>query len=98
MGRYAHMGWFKRPSAADYDAAWLALEQVQLTNYAYRHISQLSGGQQQRVFLARALVQNADIYLMDEPFAGVDMATEHTIVELLHTLRDSRKNNYRGAS
>lgn len=91
MGRYAHMGWFKRPSAADYDAAWLALEQVQLTHYAYRHISQLSGGQQQRVFLARALVQNADIYLMDEPFAGVDMATEQTIVALLRTLRTQGK-------
>jgi manganese/zinc/iron transport system ATP- binding protein len=91
MGRYAHMGWFKRPSSADYDAAWLALEQVQLTNYAYRHISQLSGGQQQRVFLARALVQQADIYLMDEPFMGVDMATEHTIVELLKTLRNQGK-------
>lgn len=91
MGRYAHMGWFKRPSSADYDAAWHALEQVQLTNYAQRHISQLSGGQQQRVFLARALVQQADIYLMDEPFMGVDMATEHTIIELLKTLRSNGK-------
>lgn len=91
MGRYAHMGWFKRPSHADYDAAWLALEQVQLTNYAHRHISQLSGGQQQRVFLARALVQDADLYLMDEPFVGIDMSTEHTIVELLKKLRDQGK-------
>lgn len=91
MGRYAHMGWFKRPATADYDAAWHALEQVQLTNYAYRHISQLSGGQQQRAFLARALVQQADIYLMDEPFSGIDMGTEHTIVELLKTLRNQGK-------
>lgn len=91
MGRYAHMGWFKRPSSADYDAAWLALEQVQLTNYASRHISQLSGGQQQRVFLARSLVQQADIYIMDEPFMGVDMATEQTIIGLLKTLRDQGK-------
>lgn len=91
MGRYAHMGWFKRPSQADYDAAWIALEQVQLTNYAYRHISQLSGGQQQRVFLARALVQDADLYIMDEPFVGIDMSTEHTIVELLKKLRDQGK-------
>lgn len=91
MGRYAHMGWFKRPSEADYDAAWLALEQVHMTNYAYRHISQLSGGQQQRVFLARALVQNADLYVMDEPFMGIDMSTEHTIVEILKTLRNQGK-------
>jgi len=68
-------------------AAMAALERVDLTEYAHRQISQLSGGQQQRVFLARALVQDADLYLMDEPFASVDAATEQAIVEVLRTLR-----------
>jgi manganese/zinc/iron transport system ATP- binding protein len=68
-----------------------ALERVGMGQYAQRQISQLSGGQQQRVFLARALVQDADLYLMDEPFAGVDAATERAIVELLRELRRSNK-------
>jgi len=68
-----------------------ALDQVGMADYSQRQISQLSGGQQQRVFLARALAQNADLYLMDEPFAGVDAATERAIVELLRTLREQGK-------
>ncbi len=91
MGRYATMGLFKRPRKADKDAAMQALEKVGMQNYAGRQISQLSGGQQQRVFLARALAQNADIYFMDEPFAGVDVATESAIIELLRTMRDQGK-------
>ncbi len=89
MGRYAHLGWFKRPTQKDKSLALSALEQVGLSAYASRQISQLSGGQQQRVFLARALAQDAKIYLMDEPFAGVDAATEKSIVELLRTMRAS---------
>lgn len=91
MGRYGRIGWFKRPAQSDYDAAKHALEQVDMGAYAQHTINQLSGGQQQRVFLARALVQNADIYLMDEPFVGVDMATEQMLVQLLKKLRDAGK-------
>src|SRR5690606_39381955 len=67
------------------------LAQVGMTEFAHRQISQLSGGQQQRVFLARALAQQARIYLMDEPFQGVDAATETAIVELLRSLREQGK-------
>jgi len=88
MGRYGRMGWLRRPSRSDRDAALLALERVGMAEYRDRQISRLSGGQQQRTFLARALVQEADLYLMDEPFAGVDALTERAIVELLADLRD----------
>ncbi|WP_299821542.1 metal ABC transporter ATP-binding protein [uncultured Pontibacter sp.] len=91
MGRYGKMGLFNRPRKADKDAAMEALEKVGMQSYADRQISQLSGGQQQRVFLARALAQNADLYFMDEPFAGVDIATETAIIELLRTMRDQGK-------
>ncbi|HKQ49069.1 MAG TPA: ABC transporter ATP-binding protein [Phycisphaerae bacterium] len=87
MGRYGRIGWCRRPGQKDRTAAMAALERVGMAEYAHRQISQLSGGQQQRVFLARALVQEADLYLMDEPFAGVDAATESAIVELLRELR-----------
>jgi manganese/zinc/iron transport system ATP- binding protein len=87
MGLYGRIGWLRRPSRADRDEASEALAKVGMVDYARRQISQLSGGQQQRVFLARALVQDADLYLMDEPFAGVDATTERAIVELLHDLR-----------
>ncbi len=87
MGRYAHLRLFQRPGKADREAALSALEKVGMAGYANRQISQLSGGQQQRVFLARALAQDADIYFMDEPFAGVDASTEDHILELLRTLR-----------
>ena len=72
MGRYGHVGWFKRPKKADRDIARDCLDKVKMLPFAKRQISNLSGGQQQRVFLARALAQESDIYFMDEPFAGVD--------------------------
>jgi manganese/zinc/iron transport system ATP- binding protein len=87
MGRYVHIGWIRRPSKTDYDEVHFALAQVGMSEFADRHISQLSGGQQQRVFLARALVQNADLYLLDEPFVGIDMATERAIIVILKQLR-----------
>ncbi len=76
MGRYGHTGLFRRPSRKDKILAQQALASVGMEDFADRSIGQLSGGQQQRVFLARALAQNADIYFLDEPFAGVDAATE----------------------
>lgn len=87
MGRYGRLGLFKRPRAADQQATEDALRKVGMIEFADRQISQLSGGQQQRVFLARALAQDADLYLMDEPFAGVDAATEGAIVDLLREMR-----------
>lgn len=86
MGRYSKLGLFKRPRKADKDAAMKALEMVGMEKYSKRQISQLSGGQQQRVFLARALTQDADMYLLDEPFAGVDASTEKAIVDILKNL------------
>jgi manganese/zinc/iron transport system ATP- binding protein len=91
MGRYGKLGLFKKPNAEDRDIAMSSLEKLGMANYATRQISQLSGGQQQRVFLARALAQQADIYFMDEPFAGVDVATETAIIELLKELRAEGK-------
>jgi len=91
MGRYGTLGYFTWPKKADREAAKKALELVGMSAYADRQISQLSGGQQQRLFLARALLQDADLYLMDEPFAGVDMATEKAIIALMDQLRDRGK-------
>ncbi len=91
MGRYGALGWVKRPGRTERNMAVEALEQVGMKDFADRQISQLSGGQQQRVFLARALVQNADVYLMDEPFQGVDATTEKAIVNLLKKLRAAGK-------
>ncbi len=91
MGRYGALGWFKRPGKAEKEAALIALAKVGMESYAHRQISQLSGGQQQRVFLARAIVQNAEVYLMDEPFQGVDAVTERTIIGLLKELRSAGK-------
>ena len=91
MGRYGQLGWFGRPSADDKSRVDAALEQVNMTEFADRHISALSGGQQQRVFLARALVQDSNNYLMDEPFVGVDVATEKAIVSVLQDLRKAGK-------
>jgi manganese/zinc/iron transport system ATP- binding protein len=91
MGRYGRLGWVRRPGRADRTATSESLELVGMTDFADRHIRQLSGGQQQRVFLARALCQQADVILLDEPFAGVDAATERVIFELFRTLTaDSR--------
>jgi manganese/zinc/iron transport system ATP- binding protein len=91
MGRYGALGWVRRPGKAERQLALEALEKVHMQHYADRQISQLSGGQQQRVFLARALVQNAQIYFMDEPFQGVDATTERAIVALLQDLRATGK-------
>ncbi len=91
MGRYGRIGWFKPVGRADKEAAHAALDRVGMADYAKRQISQLSGGQQQRVFLARALAQEADLYLMDEPFAGVDAATEKAIIRILQELREKRR-------
>lgn len=89
MGRYGRLGWVRRPGVADRRIALGCLAQVGMEAMSERQISQLSGGQQQRVFLARALAQEADLYLMDEPFAGVDAATERVIVDVLRGLRDT---------
>jgi manganese/zinc/iron transport system ATP- binding protein len=91
MGRYGALGWLRRPGRGEKEAAFQALEKVGMIEYAGRQISQLSGGQQQRVFLARALAQDAQIYIMDEPFQGVDATTERTIVSLLQDLREAGK-------
>jgi manganese/zinc/iron transport system ATP- binding protein len=91
MGRFATKGLFKRLTKKDNDVISESLQKVNMTPFANRQISQLSGGQQQRVFLARALAQNADLYLMDEPFVGVDAATEQAIITLLKTMRDEGK-------
>lgn len=86
MGQYAKLGLFKRPGKQEKELAMECLEKVGMDQYYKRQISQLSGGQQQRVFLARALTQQADLYFMDEPFAGVDAATESAILGILQEL------------
>lgn len=91
MGRYGHLGWIRRPKPIDKRRSRVALQQVGMEAYARRQISQLSGGQQQRVFLARALVQEAELYFLDEPFKGVDMETEATLVGLLKALQAKGK-------
>lgn len=91
MGTYGCLGWFSRVNKQAKARSARALERVGLADYAHRQIGQLSGGQQQRIFLARALVQDADIYLMDEPFAAVDAATERAIVDLLKELQTRGK-------
>jgi manganese/zinc/iron transport system ATP- binding protein len=91
MGLYGRLGWFRRPGKRERRLALAALEKVGMQDFADRQISQLSGGQQQRVFLARALVQDAEIYMMDEPFQGVDATTERAIITLLRELRAADK-------
>ena len=91
MGRYGKIGWCRPVTRSHREVARNCLDLVGMADYAERQINQLSGGQQQRVFLARALAQDAELYFMDEPFAGVDAATERAIVELLRSLRDSGK-------
>jgi len=91
MGRYGFLGMCRWPRKADRMAVDHYLDLVGMTPYADRQISQLSGGQQQRAFIARALVQEADIYFMDEPFAGIDMASEVTIVNIMRQLKDKGK-------
>lgn len=91
MGTYGKLGWVRRPGKNEKDLALQAIEEVGLVDFANRQISQLSGGQQQRVFLARALVQQADVYFMDEPFQGVDATTEKAIIKILKKLKERNK-------
>lgn len=91
MGRYGRIGWCLPVTRKHREAARAALDQVGIADLADRQINNLSGGQQQRTFLARALVQDADLYLMDEPFAAVDAATEQAIVRILQSLRERGK-------
>lgn len=91
MGRYGKLGLFSWPKKADLAAADHYIELLGLTGYAHRQISQLSGGQQQRTFIARALLQEADIYFMDEPFAGIDQTTETVIMNVLRQLKSEGK-------
>ena len=91
MGCYGRVGLFKRVSKEEKQKVLKAIEQVGMLEFKDRQISELSGGQQQRAFIARALVQEADIYLMDEPFQGVDSTTEKSIVEILKKLKAEGK-------
>lgn len=88
MGRYGHMGFLRQPSAIDRKAVDDALARVNMSDFRHRQIGELSGGQRKRVFLARALAQNGQVILLDEPFTGVDVKTEDQIVALLRELRD----------
>lgn len=91
MGTYGKLGLFKRPGKKEKELSMNCLEKVGMSAFVNRQIAELSGGQQQRVFIARALAQEADLYLMDEPFAGVDMATETAIFQLLKEMTQERK-------
>ncbi len=88
MGRYGHMGMFRRPKSIDHEHVGAALERVGMQDFRQRQIGELSGGQKKRVFLARALAQEGRIILLDEPFTGVDVKTEESIIELMRGLRD----------
>lgn len=88
MGLYGQIGWLRRPGRLHREKALAALDMMGMKDYADRQISQLSGGQQQRVFLARALVQDAQLYFLDEPLAGVDAATETAIMNTLKLLKN----------
>jgi manganese/zinc/iron transport system ATP- binding protein len=91
MGTYGKLGWFRRPGRHERDRSRACLAKVGLEDLEQRQIGQLSGGQQQRTFLARALAQEADLYIMDEPMAGVDAATERIIFSVLRELREQGK-------
>lgn len=91
MGRYGHLGWFKKPTYNDNQIALESLEKVGMIDLKNRQISELSGGQQQRIFLARALAQQSEIYLMDEPFQGIDIQTEKSIITILKELKSQNK-------
>ncbi|MEH0155912.1 metal ABC transporter ATP-binding protein [Limibacter armeniacum] len=91
MGRLNRKNIFKRTSKQDKEIALECIKKVRLEKFVHRQISQLSGGQQQRVFIARALAQQADLYLLDEPFAGVDAATENAIIDLLKEMKEEGK-------
>ena len=89
MGTYGGLGWFRRPGTKERDVAAAALRRVGIPHLAHRPINQLSGGERQRTFLARLLAQQSDLLLLDEPFAGVDAASQETITNVLHGLRDA---------
>jgi manganese/iron transport system ATP-binding protein len=91
MGRFGHMGWLRRPRPVDREKVTESLERVGLLDFRKRQIGELSGGQKKRVFLARALAQEGEVILLDEPFTGVDVKTEDAIVALLRALRDEGK-------
>lgn len=91
IGTYPSLGFFKRPKKNEREWAYECLRKVGMENFSKRQIGELSGGQQQRVFLARALAQKADLFFLDEPFVGIDMASEETIIQLLKDLRDQGK-------
>ena len=91
MGRYGHMGFLRNPKKADLQSVTSALERVDMINFRHHQIGELSGGQRKRVFLARALAQNGQVVLLDEPFTGVDVQTEEAIIQLLREIRDEGK-------
>lgn len=91
MGRYQQIPWYTSPTNKDRDEAFIALKMVRMEEFAHRQIGELSGGQQQRVFMARALAQGSDILLLDEPFAGVDAATERAILDVLERAKKAGK-------
>ncbi len=91
MGTYGSLGWFRRPGKHERQLSWAALEQTGMTHLARRQIGELSGGERQRTFLARALVQDADLYLMDEPLQGVDALSKHAILAVMRGLRQRGK-------
>lgn len=91
IGTYPTLGIFKRPKKKDRDWAYQCLEKVGMEEFHNRQIGELSGGQQQRVFLARALAQKADLFFLDEPFVGIDVSSEETIINLLQELRNDGK-------
>lgn len=91
MGRYVHKGWIKRYTKADVKRAEEALETMRMSDFKHRQISELSGGQRQRVFLSRAIAQDADIYIMDEPLQGIDVVTERLIMQTIHDLQQRGK-------
>ncbi len=92
QGRYGHLGLFRRLSSEDREQINTAMERTGVTGFAKRQIGELSGGQQQRVFLARALAQGGELLLLDEPFAGIDAATEEELLRLLRELRDEGRS------
>lgn len=91
MGRYPHLNWFRRPSKSDKKKALEALKMIQMDEFANRQINQLSGGQKQRVFLARAIVQEADLYFLDEPLQGIDAKSETIIFDILKHIHQQGK-------
>lgn len=92
MGRYVHKGWIKRPNKSDHQIAMSALREMKMEAFRNRQISELSGGQRQRVFLARAICQDADIYIMDEPLQGIDITTEKLIIQTIKSLQAQGKS------